>query len=467
VSLVLGNFLQALRASDVRVSTSEGLDAAAVLGAIGFDDRRLLKTALSQVLAKTLDDKSRFDECFDQFFQAEDLRHLPPADGQPDGDDAADDGAANGEAPGDTTAPAATEGEAAGQPGEPGLEALLEGGDRARLQMALAGAAREVGITDIKLFTQRGMYSRRMLEAMGVEALERRLYDLRRRGEEAEAERLRGRLAVLREDVLALVDRQLLLLTANAGTRLREEILQQVPLARAEVSDFRIMQALVRKLARKLVALHSRRRKVAQRGVLDVRHTIRRNIEFDGLLFDIVWRRKKIERPKIVAVCDVSGSVANYARFLLLFLYSVAEVLPKVRAFVFSSVLAEVTELFKTHDVEEAVALTLQKHGWGSTDYGMAFAQLCEQALDDIDHHTTVLILGDARSNYGDPGLRELRQIHERARRVIWLNPESRGFWNVGDSEMPRLATACDRVDTCRSLRHLERLIGELMRTAV
>jgi len=464
VSLVLGNFLQALRASDVRVSTSEGIDAAAVLGAVGFDDRLLLKTALSQVLAKTLDDKSRFDECFDQFFQAEDLRKLPPADEAHAEDEAGDNGTESGgdSAAGEQSAADGAEGE-----GGDSLQSLLDAGDRAQLQMALASAAREVGITEIRLFTQRGMYSRRMLEVMGVETLERQMYALRRAGDEAEAERLRGRLAVLREDVLAFVDRQLMLLTANAGTRLREEILQQVPLARAEVSDFRIMQVLVRKLAKKLVALHSRRRKVAQRGVLDVRHTIRRNIEFDGLLFDIVWRRKKIERPKIVAVCDVSGSVANYARFLLLFLYSVAEVLPKVRAFVFSSVLAEVTELFKTHDVEEAVALTLQKHGWGSTDYGTAFTQLCEQALDDIDHHTTVLILGDARSNYGYAGLRELRQIHERARRVIWLNPESRGFWTVGDSEMPRLSTACDRVDTCRTLRHLERVIGELMRTAV
>src|SRR5690606_16753554 len=111
----------------------------------------------------------------------------------------------------------------------------------------------------------------------------------------------------------------LLLLTANAGQRLREEILRETPLTRAEAGDFRIMQKLVGRLAKRLVALHSRRRKIAQRGVLDVRHTIRRNIEFDGLLFDVVWRRKKVERPKIIAVCDVSGSVANLARFLLLF----------------------------------------------------------------------------------------------------------------------------------------------------
>ncbi len=456
MSVVLGDFLQALRAADVRVSTGEGLDAAAVLGVVGFADRGLLKTALSQVLAKTLDDKTRFDECFDLYFRAEDLGQLqteaPPPTAAP---------------PGTAGSPSEPDASAAGDAQSASLEQLLATGDRANLQIALAAAARESGIADIKLFTQRGMYARRILETMGIEAIERRLFELRKEGEDDAAEALRQRLALLREDVLALVDRQLLLLTANAGRRLREEILQQAPLTRAEAGDFRIMQALVRRLAKRLVALHSRRRKVAQRGVLDVRHTIRRNIEFDGLLFDIVWRRKKIERPKIVAVCDVSGSVSNVARFLLLFLYSVSEVLPHVRAFVFSSMLAEVTELFATHELEEAVSLTLQRHGWGSTDYGMAFSQLVEQVLDDIDHRTTVLILGDGRSNYGYAGLRELRLVHERARRVIWLNPEPRAFWSVGDSEMLRLATACDRVEPCRSLRQLERVVGELMRTAV
>jgi len=456
VSAVLSDFLQALRAADVRVSTGEGLDAAAVLGVVGYADRGLLKTALSQVLAKTLDDKTRFDECFDLYFRAEDLGQLQAEDPTP--------AAASPDAAGSPPAPDAS---AVGDAQSASLEQLLATGDRANLQMALAAAARESGIADIKLFTQRGMYARRILETMGVEALERRLFELRKEGEDDAAEALRQRLALLREDVLALVDRQLLLLTANAGRRLREEILQQAPLTRAETGDFRIMQALVRRLAKRLVALHSRRRKVAQRGVLDVRHTIRRNIEFDGLLFDIVWRRKKIERPKIVAVCDVSGSVSNVARFLLLFLYSVSEVLPHVRAFVFSSMLAEVTELFATHELEEAVSLTLQRHGWGSTDYGMAFSQLVEQVLDDIDHRTTVLILGDGRSNYGYAGLRELRLVHERARRVIWLNPEPRAFWSVGDSEMLRLATACDRVEPCRSLRQLERVVGELMRSAV
>ena len=456
MSEVLGDFLRALRAANVRVSTAEGMDAAAVFTQVGLSERSVLKTALSQVLAKTIDDKALFAHCFELFFRSADLRDLKPA---------GDDGTRELPAPDSGDSGAAGHGQS-GQNGS-SLQALLQSGDRAALQLAMANAARVARVNEIRLFTQRGIYSRRMLEEMGLVALEQSLQSLRQAGADAEADSLGARLTEFREEVIAYVERQIVLLTANAGTRLREEILQEIPLARAEQSDFKLMQALVHKLAKRLVAMHSRRRKVAQRGKLDIRHTIRRNIEYDGLLFDVVWKRRKIERPKIVAVCDVSGSVAAVARFLLLFLYSVAEVLPAVRAFVFSSELAEVTDLFATLKVEDAVALTLRRHGWGSTDYGRAFAQLATQTLDDIDHRTTVLVLGDGRSNYGDPGHRELRRIHERARRVIWLNPEPRAFWNLGDSEMRRLSGACDRVESCRSLRHLERIVSELLRSAV
>lgn len=457
MSTVLSHFLQALRAADVRVSTAEGIDAAAVFAKVEIGARDLLKTALSLVLAKTIEDKARFASCFEQFFRSADLRELKPITGEP-APDTPDSGMID---------PGPSAGEDGQGQGAPSLQALLETGDRAALQLAIANAARAARVNEIRLFTQRGIYSRRMLEQMGLVALERTLRTLREAGADAEVDQLRARLTALREEVLAYVETQILLLTANAGTRLREEILQEIPLARAEYGDFKIMQTLVRKLAKRLVAMHSRRRKVARRGQLDVRRTIRRNIEYDGLLFEVVWKRRKLERPKIIAVCDVSGSVAAVARFLLLFLYSMTEVLPAVRAFVFSSELTDVTDIFATHKVEDAVALTLQRHGWGSTDYGRAFAQLATQTLGDIDHRTTVLILGDARSNYGDPGHRDLQRIHERARRVIWLNPEPRAFWNLGDSEMQRLAAACDRVESCRSLRHLERIVSELIRTAV
>jgi len=464
VTQALSNFIKALRAADVRVSTAESIDAAAALDSVGFNERALLKIALGQVLAKNIDDKARFDSCFDRYFDVPDQNVVTvPAPGDDAADLPTDDSHAPDGAPGNGA------GGSGGSGGAPDpLAALLESADGASLQQRIALAARNVQLQNIRLFTQRGMYIRRILEDLGIEAFDDTLLALiRADDDDPRALRLREQKALLIETVAAQVDRELLLYTANAGQRLREEILQRTPLARIEMRDFKVMHELVRKLAKRLIALHARRRHVARRGRLDVRHTIRRNIEYDGLMFDTVWKRVRVDRPKVIAVCDVSGSVAQVARFLLLFLYSVSEVIPKVRSFAFSNYLGEVTDLFETRPVEEAIAETLQTWGMGSTDYGGALAELERLTAADIDHRTTVLILGDARSNYSDPGDRALRRIHERARRVLWLNPEPRALWNSGDSEMHKLGTCCDRVEPCRSLAHLERIISEIARTAV
>ena len=453
---VLSNFIKALRAADVRVSTAESIDAAGALEIVGFDERDLLKDALSQVLAKSVDDKQRFDECFEAFFSL--IETADNSDTTNAGAARTDDG--EGDSDGDGGAP--------GGGGGDSLVALLEHGDSAALQQGMATAAREVQLQNIRLFTQRGMYMRRILENMGIEAFDDTLYALVKADDgDPRADRLRELKARLTERVSELVDKQILLYTANSGRRLREEVLQKTPLARIEMRDFKVMHELVRKLAKRLIALHSRRRQVSRRGQLDVRRTIRRNIEYDGLLFDTVWKRVRVDRPKVIAVCDVSGSVAQVARFLLLFLYAMSEVIPKVRAFAFSNYLGEVTDLFDTLPVEQALTETLNAWGMGSTDYGGALSELERLTKSDIDHRTTVLILGDARSNYGDPGDRALRRIHNRARRVLWLNPEPRAFWNSGDSEMQKLGACCDRVEPCRTLRHLEQVISEIARTAI
>ena len=453
---VLANFVQVLRAANVPVSTAESVDAALAVQHLGFDARDLLRLSLSQVLAKTPEDKETFFRCFDEFFRFE--TPSQPSAGA----------SAEADAPDPTPGGASPPGSGSDSAGNGGLFELLADGDATALQQALAQAARNVQLQNIRLFTQRGIYVRRILEALGIEAMEARLRAMAKaNGNDPAVLEMRQRSAQLAEDVGALVERQMQLYTANAGTALREEFLQQTPLTRVEMRDFKQMQALVKKLAHRLVSLYSRRRRVANRGQLDLRGTLRRNLRHDGLLFDTVWKRTRIDRPKVVAVCDVSGSVAQVARFLLLFLYSVSEVLPKVRSFAFSNQLGEVTQLFEQKPVEDAITATLATWGMGSTDYGGALAELERLAGEDIDHRTTVLILGDARSNYGDPGDRVLRRLHARARRVIWLNPEPKSFWDLGDSAMQKLAAGCDRVASCRTIVHLERIVSEIARTAV
>ena len=503
MSQVLSNFVRALRAQDVRVSISESVDAGRVAELVGFGDRQVLKDSLSQVLAKTEEEKSAFDECFDRFFAFDQFRSSKPSDSQAENAENPDqaDPDADADIDNDNEDRDGQEGEGgegqpgqSGQPGAPGsggggsaetaesaegemvdggaprdLTTLLESGDPVELQAQLAAAGRETGADRIRLFTQRGLFTRRIMEAMGLDGLNANIDQLSRAGGPGEerAERLRELREAFRLEVRDYVECQLELYTANAGRQLREEVLSKINIANVDRRDFKLMQALVRKMAKRLISLNSRRKKKSRRGQLDVRRTIRQNIEFDGLMFDIAWKQTKVDRPKVVAICDVSGSVAQYATFLLMFLYSLTEVLPKVRAFAFSNQLGEVTDLFGEKKIEEAISTALSRHGGGSTDYGRAFEDFEAMALDDIDHRTTVLILGDGRSNFGDPRADILDKIHDRARRVLWLNPEGKSLWNTGDSEMRKLSPHCDRAVHCASLNDLERIVSEILRTAV
>lgn len=477
MSEVLGDFIRALRAADVRVSTSESIDAGNVIDLVGFDDRATLKDALSQVLAKSEDEKQAFADAFDSFFAFEQFKERPAAanenderDSQPREQDGGEGEGGDPSQSGSASSPGGggMGGERQGEPSSSmNLAELLERGDQAELQMALAEGARQAQLNRIRLFTQRGMFTRRIMELMGLDGLNEEIERRERTKDSKGAERLAGLREGLREQVRDYVEKQLEIFTANSGRQLREEVLSQMRLSNVDRSDMRIMRELVRKMAKKLIALHSRRKKITRRGVLDVRRTIRANIEYDGLLFHTIWKKTKVDRPKVMAICDVSGSVAQVSRFLLMFLYSLQEVLPNVRSFAFSGELGETTELFKREKIEKALTDVLRDFGGGSTDYGRAFENFEALALDDVDHRTTVLILGDARSNYGDPRSDILKLVHARARRVVWLNPEPRSMWNSGDSEMRRLAPYCDKAVTCASLKDLERVVSELLRSAV
>jgi uncharacterized protein with von Willebrand factor type A (vWA) domain len=192
---------------------------------------------------------------------------------------------------------------------------------------------------------------------------------------------------------------------------------------------------------------------------------MRRNMPHDGIPFEVLWKQTKIERPKIVVICDVSRSVAAAARFLLLFLYSLNEVIAQLQAFAFSDRLVSVGEILESHDVETAIPEIMAKIGFRSTDYGQALDDYDENFMDDLDRHTTVIILGDGRSNFTDPRIDIMRRLHDRSRAVIWLNPEPETFWGTGDSEMPRYRPFCHVAKTCSTVMHLERVIDDILKS--
>ena len=450
---MIADFIRVLRAADVRVSPAEAIDAADVIGAVGLDDRAILKHALGQCLAKTEPEKCAFDTCFDSYFDLPDMAQAPTPENEAEAEDDADQESSGAEE-------VASEGDST-------LEQIIEENDQAGMQAALADAAAASGLDDARLFTQQGMFTRRILEAMGLEGLDATILQMRSEGKEARRQQLENGRAQVFEEVSKFVERQIAMRTKNAGRLLREEALSRIRLGNLDKSDMKIMRELIRKLAKRLATRHARRRKRAHRGMLDVRRTMRRNMSNDGLLFNLHWKRTKVERPRLIVMCDVSGSVAAVSRFFLMFLYSLDEVMPRTRIFVFSNRAGEISDKMSAEDIDEVMTQALRDYGGGSTDYGTAMEDLSDAVLDEMDHRTTLLVLGDARSNFGDPGHLMLKEMATRARRVIWLNPESEASWNTGDSEMRRLGAYCNHVQVCNSVCDVERVLDTLLRVSI
>lgn len=341
-------------------------------------------------------------------------------------------------------------------------------GDRMDIGAAIAAAGDEIGVQNIEVFTQKSVYTRKIMNAMGLEELSSELEALR--DSESSLDRRLGteltrRRNWLRERVRDYVEHQFLLHADVTGKRLQDELLRTVRLSNADHRSLLRMQAMVLRMAKRLASLYSRRRRVFRRGQLHVPRTLRRNLAYDGAIFDLQWRSSKVDRPKVIAICDVSGSVAEYAKFMLMLLYSLGEALPKVRSFAFSSELAEVSALFESLKLEDAIARILLVHG-GSTDYGRALADFKNLCLDDVDKRTTIVLIGDARNNNGELRSEILKAMYERCKRLIWLNPEPRSLWDTGDSEMQHYAVYCHQVEECNSLAHLERVASHLLRAA-
>ena len=441
----LDGFIRALRAAEVPVSVRESIEAHETLALVGWQDRRTLKDALGVVVAKTHEEKQRYAHAFDLFFARDELKAPPPED-----EDAG-------------TADAAPEPDAAAV--DVPMAEMLLAGDMQGLAAAMETAAARVGVEEIRFFTQRGYFTRRILDQMGLRELEELARRMREAGDSRANLLERGR-GFLMQEARQFVERQHELYARPASERLREEFLERARLSSLERRDFQRMHRLVKRLAKRLAAKHSRRRKVLRRGHLDVRRTLRRSMGTDGVPFKLVWRHRRIDRPKVVAICDVSRSVSAVARFLLLFLYSLHELLSGVRAFAFSDNLVEISATLKDEEVEVAIEAVLERIGYRSTNYGRALEDFQENFMDAIDRHTTVIVMGDGRSNNVDPRADILREIHDRARRVIWLNPEPRAFWGSGDSEMPRFLPAVHVAKTVATVRHLERLMDDLLEHA-
>jgi uncharacterized protein with von Willebrand factor type A (vWA) domain len=448
---ILTGFVRALRAAGAEASPSETIDAARAMALVGYADRAGLKAALGLVLAKSDDEKHIHDQVFDLYFG------LPQPVQQ-----SAQEGQVGQEGQGETL-----------QTGDAQVDALLalanaaaggQGGDA--LATALARAAATAGVDDIRFATQTSHFTRQMLDAMGMAALEAQL--TQRLGEQGDAAQAEARALAQARDTLrrqarAVVQQHFAIFGKPATEAFMTEVVVTRALGRMAPAEMERMKVAVARMARKLAARHARRQRVELRGQLDLRRTMRANAGHDGVPVTLAFKHRRREKPRIVAVCDVSGSVAAHVRFLLLFLYALHDAVGDLRSFAFSNRLQDVAEPLEKLPFDDAMALILREVGNGSTDYGQAWVDLHDRHWDTIDRRTTVIVLGDGRSNGSDPRLDLFAELASRAKRVVWLCPEAEGRWGSGDSAMLQYRPYCTSVSHCATAADLERTLDEAL----
>jgi uncharacterized protein with von Willebrand factor type A (vWA) domain len=431
-------FADELRREGVAVGTSELLDAFRALGRLSWTDQEDFREALAATLAKSQEDRRVFELLFERFFFR------------------------------------AVEREAV----QRGLsEERFGGGERMdldelreRIRDAIRegsdGELRDLARLAIAAFGRQGEGSgvigvdvQRIRRTLGLRADAGR--DLPDPGSVPQ-DRLRDFERHLRHELeRALIERTRSLPPAKPLQEF-DRALPTNPLQDL-AAVHRVVAQLKRRLATQGHELRGRRRSM----VVDVRRTMRASLETGGVPLRLRYRPRRPRRPELYVLCDVSTSVTSASVFFLSVLHALHDSFRKLRSFVFVERISEVTDLFERERSFGAVSRAIASDAGvadvsGYTDYGRVWLEFLDNVVDDLDPRSTVIVLGDARTNGREPHARAFGTVAERAGRTFWMNPEPRLYWNYGDSVMAAYEPYCDGVFECWTTKQLELFVKAL-----
>jgi uncharacterized protein with von Willebrand factor type A (vWA) domain len=455
-----------LRRVGMPVSSSEIIDATVALEHTDALDREQVREALAATLVKRADDRAAFDTLFDVHFG---VRLRRRSVGLPDDARRAVDGGGRVvetslDRPADSADPEAEQSTAL-------LDALLEAlqtGDMSRMRELADLAISQFGGMGTQAAATERYFLYRVLRALELSGLMARALRAARDDQgldESDRRRLRAELEARIETFKRLLAEQVRLrLSDLVGTA---DVLRGVDHLAIEETDFlgasprqlALMREAIRPLARALASRVARRRRRRNRGRLDIRRTVRRSLGSGGVPLDPVFRKPRVARPDLYLLCDVSGSVAEFASFTLTLLQAMTAEFSRMRSFAFVDGIDEVTDHLRDvasflevrHVLYRANVVSADGH----SDYGAVIERFLDRHASAIDSRSTVIITGDARSNLRPPRVEALAEVRRRARKVYLLNPEARRDWDTTDSIVEAYLPHLDGVFEVRNLAQL------------
>ena len=429
-------FCEELRHEGVAVGTAEILDAFAALDQVPWTGEADFREALAATVAKSQEDRRVFDLIFDRFFfraaEAEALAQGLSEQRRYGGSERLDLSELR---------EAIRQAIAAGRDGEMR--------DLARLAVAAFGQRGEgsgvIGVDVQRIRRALGLVSRPPegsgeppLDREGIGRFERHLRRELERGAIERNERL-------------------------PPSRPLAELDRALPTSPAQ--DLASVHRAVAQLRRRLATLGHEQRGRRRGAAVDLRRTMRASLETGGVPLKLKYRPRRPRRPEMYVLCDVSTSVTSASVFFLSVLHALHDSFRKLRSFVFIERISEVTDVFERERDFRAISERISREGGvadvsGYTDYGRVWLELAELIGDDLDPRSTLIVLGDARTNGREPHAQAFGRIAARAGRTFWLNPEPRLYWNYGDSVMAAYEPHTTAAFECWTTRHLEGFVN-------
>jgi uncharacterized protein len=435
-------FCEELRGEGVAVGTSEILDAFAALDEVPWTSQDDFREALATTIAKSQEDRRVFELLFERwFFRAAEAaaieREIDEQGQRHEGAERLD----------------------IDELREQIRAAIVEGND---------GEMRDLARLAIAAFGRQG-------EGSGVVGVDvqriRRTLELSA-GTQPQAEDGAAQLPPIDRDQLNRFERHLRRELERDLIERTETLPPSRPLAELDralptspTQDLAAVHRAVSQMKRRLATLGHEQRGRRRSQIVDVRRTMRASLETGGVPMHLRYRPRRPRRPEIYVLCDVSTSVTSASVFFLSVLHALHDSFRKLRSFVFIERISEVTEIFEHERDFREIARRVSSEGGvadvsGYTDYGRVWLEFLTEISDDLDPRSTVIVLGDARTNGREPHAEVFAQVSERAGRLFWLNPEPRLYWNYGDSVMAAYERYCDGAFECWTTRHLENFVN-------
>jgi len=439
----LTRFLHILRHLGVRISSAEAVDAVNALAAVNMLDRRQVETAFLATLAKSPEDRVILDRAFQAYFVTPEEKAERTAKQRQKREQEAREiqavqdelkyeleDAENGESK-EVSVPLSEE--------EKKIYTRLPEDKKSRLRDYLKKQFQGNTVNNPE----------QLIASMVKSSLNYWKYYLKYQGDGPPAVDYTGDEGtdeILREVVEKLRD--------------EEQLLYQDIQNIAE-ADMPTATALITKLSRKLATRISRRyHRSKKRQRLDLRRTIRYNIRYGGTMFSLRYKTKKVQKPKILLICDVSGSMAKYAGFVLQFMYGLSSVTEEIESFIFSEKVERVTAEFGKPLPFEITMTELinRSEDWGrGTDFNHALAEIASQYKGLLNKETFVIIVSDTKTINVEKASLRLQDLKKKVKDIIWLNTLPKKLW-LDTTSVLVFRRYCHMFE-CNTLAHLDKIM--------